>query len=108
MYTMFFVILGWVLFRADNLTQAYQYITAMFGSSGIWIDNNALFFLKENFVYFIVAILASTPVIKHLTEKSEKSGIAAFFLIILFLLILLCSVAYIVKGTYNPFIYFNF
>ena len=107
-YTMFFVVLGWVLFRADNLTQAYQYITAMFGSSGIWIDNNALFFLKENFVYFIVAILASTPVIKHLTEKSEKSGIAAFFLIILFLLILLCSVAYIVKGTYNPFIYFNF
>ena len=107
-YTMFFVVLGWVLFRADNLTQAYQYITAMFGSSGIWIDNNALFFLKENFVYFIVAILASTPVIKHLTEKSEKSGIMAFFVIILFLLILLCSVAYIVKGTYNPFIYFNF
>ncbi len=108
LYTMFFVILGWVLFRADTLTQAYEYIGAMFGNSNVWIDNNALFSLKENWVGFLLAMLCSTPVVKHIVAKNEKSTLFSLITMILFILVMLCSVAYIVKGTYNPFIYFNF
>jgi alginate O-acetyltransferase complex protein AlgI len=33
-YTMLFVVFGWVIFRADSLTSAYAYLTAMFGGGG--------------------------------------------------------------------------
>ena len=81
----------------------------MFGFSGILSDNSALFYLKENVFGFVLALLASTPVFRKLYEKylsESKSGqvLVAVSLIIIFLL----SIIYIVKGTYNPFIYFNF
>ncbi|MBQ7522098.1 MAG: MBOAT family protein [Clostridia bacterium] len=108
LYTIFFVIMGWVLFRSDTVTQAYEYITAMFGGSGVLIDNHALFFLKENWIFFLSAVLCSTPLIRKILTKAENKGITSFFVMLFFLAILWCSVSYIVKGTYNPFIYFNF
>ncbi len=108
-YTIFFVIIGWVIFRASSIENAVEYIGAMFGFSGILSDNSALFYLKENVFGFVLALLASTPVFRKLYEKylsESKSGqvLVAVSLIIIFLL----SIIYIVKGTYNPFIYFNF
>lgn len=108
-YTLFFVVLGWVLFRADNLSDAFSYIGAMFGSTGIAIDNYAIFLLRENAICFVFAILISTPIFRIAYNKWIKDnkvlsvGVAA-----LLLALFTVSVTYIVKGTYNPFIYFNF
>lgn len=112
-YAMLVVIIGWVIFRANNLVDAGHYIANMFGinSGGLWSDYTFMF-LKEYAVFFIFGIILSTPIAKQMNkyivdgaplsrslEYTYPIGITFLFLV---------CIAYLVKGTYNPFIYFNF
>lgn len=108
-YTLLFVVLGWVIFKSTSMEQAINYIGAMFGSSGILVDNVTLFSLTENIFYFVFAIICSTPIIKILVKKLPKNNIIIEILLFTGLgILLLLSIIYIVKSSYNPFIYFNF
>ncbi len=107
-YTMLFVILGWVLFRADSISAAVSYMGAMFGlTSNVLCDDLILTYLSYNKVYFIFGILACFPIQKLIKPKiSEKlyNVLSAIVLAVLFVI----SISFMVKGSYNPFIYFNF
>ena len=107
-YTMFFVVLGWVIFRADSIQDAFTYIVTMFGSTGSLVDNAALFYIKENAVCIFISVLASTPILKWFHNRFLHNRIGNVITAICLVGILFVSVVYIVKGTYNPFIYFNF
>lgn len=107
-YTLLFVVLGWVLFRALTVAEAFTYMGAMFGATGVFVDNLAIFTLKENIVCFVLAALFSVPLLKRVVEKNkEKMWFEIIYLVFLVVVLLLC-VVYMVKGTYSPFIYFNF
>lgn len=108
-YTLFFVVMGWVLFRAENLTAALQYIKTMFGFGESFIDGGFIFNLENNAVVLAAGAVLALPVAKKLREKLgnkyQWTDIPyAVFLAALFI----CAVSYVVKGSYNPFIYFNF
>lgn len=107
-YTLFFVVMGWVLFRADSMSDATSYIVTMFGG-GELVNDTTLYYLVNNLVYFVVAGLVSTPIFKRISQKVDGDNpvIVVVSALGLFLLLVL-SVGYIVKGAYNPFIYFNF
>ncbi len=107
-YTMFFVLLGWVIFRAVDLSQGITYILNMFGvgASG-FIDEQSMYYLLENSGYFIFSIILSLPICKSLSKRIK--GEAWDFVYQVFLLILfIVSISFIVTSDYNPFIYFNF
>ncbi len=107
-YTLFFVLMGWVLFRADSITDAWAYICTMFGN-GTLINDSTIYYAMNYFVYFLIAILVSTPIFKNLSLKVKGTNPIAYVVSSVGLLALLVvSVSYIVKGAYNPFIYFNF
>ncbi|MBR5773273.1 MAG: MBOAT family protein [Clostridia bacterium] len=109
-YTLFFVVIGWVIFRADNLGYAIEYIKSMLGLAGNALTE-ALFNLhfSENIVFLIAAIIFSMPVAKWLSGKiSSKPAIHETLRAIALIFVLILSLSYVVKGTYNPFIYFNF
>lgn len=115
------VVIGWVIFRCKDLVTAMQFIRTMFGIGSIGIANDvSAELLKSGFIFLIVALLLSTPVVRKFgicmsrcltgfgisCETSER--IKAFLAagssaVVLFLSVLSC-----VKATYNPFIYFNF
>ena len=108
-YLMFFAILGWVIFRAENIVQAFVYMKNMFFIGSTVIDDAFLEYFRQYALLFIIAAVASTPVVKLIGEKkwskSQAAGIAcAALLAVLFLV----SVSFLVKDAYNPFIYFNF
>ncbi len=107
-YTLFFVVMGWVLFRAESLTDAISYMGTMFGG-GELINDSTIYYALNYIVYFVFAILISTPIFKKISEKVNGNNpvIAVITAIGLFVLLII-SVSYIVKGAYNPFIYFNF
>ena len=63
-YTLFFVLMGWVLFRADSITDAWAYICTMFGN-GTLINDSTIYYAMNYFVYFLIAILVSTPIFKN-------------------------------------------
>jgi len=107
-YTLFFVLMGWVLFRADSITDAWAYICTMFGN-GTLINDSTIYYAMNYFVYFLIAILVSTPIFKNFSLKIKGTNPVAYVVSSVGLLALLVvSVSYIVKGAYNPFIYFNF
>lgn len=107
-YTLFFVLMGWVLFRADSITDAWTYICTMFGN-GTLINDSTIYYAMNYFVYFLIAILVSTPIFKNFSLKIKGTNPVAYVVSSVGLLALLVvSVSYIVKGAYNPFIYFNF
>ncbi len=114
LYTLMLVLISWIIFRAENLSGAISYIKTMFGmSSGVMMGNLADLYLKDNFVLYIVGILACLPIIKWYKKfydakigklKVVLQGINMMALGCMFLV----AISYLVKGTYNPFIYFNF
>lgn len=101
---------GWVLFRAESLPAAARYLAAMagIGADGLW-NAAATAALRDNRVIFACAALFSTPVARRLGERRETQGAAGAVLYTAGLLAAsLLAFAYIAKGAYNPFIYFNF
>ena len=115
LYTMFIVNLGWTIFRSPDLIAAGKYIKSMFGvgTNLIWTDT-VWMFLKEYGVFFAAGILFSMPVGKRynklIVEGKMRGATAAInaFYPILMMGVFLVGVTYLVKGSYNPFIYFNF
>ena len=100
-YTLFFVIIGWVLFAFDSINDGIDYIFGMFGSGVPFINNNALYNLSSYFLIFIILVISSTPLLK----KIKVNKYLTFILCIIGFII---SFAYIVDSSYNPFLYFRF
>lgn len=109
-YTMLFVIIGWVLFRSDSIADALSYIKTMFFMSGAQLfDEKAIFYLDNYKFYLAAGLLASFPIMPKIKEKIKISKtvyetVASLALLITFII----SLTFTIKGSYNPFIYFNF
>lgn len=108
-YTMLLVTLGWVIFNSESIGDASSYIKSMFGLNGnAWIDDLTLFYVQEYQWFFLAALMFSAPVSKLISEKLKTDKKIAWGYPIGMLVVFTISVSYIVKGSYNPFIYFNF
>lgn len=109
-YTLFFVNLGWVIFRAVNLEKGIEYIKAMFGMGGVpFCDDHFLFWFREYRWFFLFALVFSIPVLPWFRYRFSRENLfTGFCYVVMHLFLLVTSISYIVKGAYNPFIYFNF
>lgn len=112
-YTLLIVIIGWVLFRAPNLTQALNYLRVMAGLSGNALsDTLSGLLFWDNFVLLIVAAVCCTPLLTKFKAYCEKKAKHKVGLDVAFSLgyigLFIVAISYTVISTYNPFIYFNF
>lgn len=109
-YTIFIFVLGWVMFRADNMHYAAIYLKNMFGLVKVHDIAYAINYYGDTVevLTFIIALICATPVFSKILEiKQERKilrSIVNIWLIILFIL----STAAVAASTYNPFIYFRF
>lgn len=113
LYALLFIVLGWLLFRAESLSYAVSYFATMFGAGGQPIINNqAIFYIVEYKFEFVAAIMASMPVYPMLQEKLKSRRGSTFINYYLKHLILLSlfglCIMYLINSTFNPFIYFRF
>ncbi|GHU70689.1 alginate O-acetylation protein [Spirochaetia bacterium] len=109
-YTLFFVIIGWVLFRAESMTLAGRYLSAMFGfgANGLADETFLLYWTNGKWI-LLAGIVLSTPIVPLCRERLNLRPrvyqlVSSLGLIVIFSLSLLVCI----KSTYNPFIYFNF
>ena len=115
LYTLLIVNFQWVLFRASDIYQAGRFYLNMFGlnNNGI-LSQTALMFVREYWMFFVLAILFSTPVVPALNKwlhENEKTPVHVIYSIaypVLMSVMIVISISYMVIGSYNPFIYFNF
>lgn len=108
-YTMFFVMIGWVIFRSESLKGMLVYLGAMFGRAkeGLW-DAGALAYLNQSKLYLLAAVVCSTPAIAMLDGKLKKNAWWNIGYVAALTGIFVVTITFIFNQSYNPFIYFNF
>lgn len=115
-YTLIIVFFGWILFRANSISEAYNFIKAMLSLNGtVPVESITMLYLHDNWMVYIMGILASFPLVSGLKRgyhTLEKNSLFAKSLELVYVVSLgaffLIATSYLIKGTYNPFIYFNF
>ena len=101
-YTIFFILVGWVLFAVIDLNQIINFFKKMFIFNA---GNEWIYYLRNYIITYTIAIIFSTSFLKKIYNKFVKNNIVdTIILITIFLL----SIAYLVDSSYNPFLYFRF
>lgn len=114
-YALAVIVIGWVLFRAENLEHAFLYLKNMFGlRSNGFFSNTAYMFIKEYLPFLVAGIIFATPIAKRINKLNvdKKMPVIGGILNILYPVVVIglfvICMSYLVIGSYNPFIYFNF
>ena len=110
LYTLFFVILGWVIFRADSLSIAWIYIKTMIGMQNCVLFDNIFFEnLRQSGIVLCFSIILSFPITRWFKTKIDTNhAILKISYSLLMVVLFILSISSIVSSTHNPFIYFNF
>lgn len=111
--TLLCIIIGWVIFRANNLTYAIGYLKSMLGISGNQLTSNLFIFLcRENGIVLLISIIFCIPIslkLKTICDTYVLANKISFVISpLLYIALFVVSLAYTITSTYNPFIYFNF
>ena len=105
-YLLFMVVISFVIFNATNMGEAFQYIGGMFGAGGIpLVSAEALYYLRSYAVIFLIAVIGATPIPKLVAGKWKVSQ---YIEPVVLLILLVLVTAYLVDGSFNPFLYFRF
>lgn len=114
-YAIVVIYFGWILFRCDSMELLKHYFNALFSFNFSAMSfNEILIYLESYYVYFILAIIFSTPVYYKLVEKisSVKNKKLKLVLDIIhylgLIVIFIITIMFLAYSSYNPFIYFRF
>ena len=107
------VVISFTIFRETNLHRLGTTLAGMFGCGRLPIvSRETIYILRNNFWLFLIAVMACTPLGTYVSERIRRGkrrkrifGILEPFAL---LLLLLTATAYLVDGTYHPFLYFRF
>ncbi len=112
-YVMTLVIISFVIFDAVSMGQAFSYIKAMFGAGGYsLISAEFLYYLRSYGVVLILAMIGATPLPQKLWNRVSATSVGGNVMILveplaISALLVVCT-AYLIDGSYNPFLYFRF
>ena len=112
-YVLLLVTLSFVMFNAGSVKEAFSQLGAMFGAGGLpLVSAESLYYAKSYAVTFLIAVIGATPLCKNVVSKLAESARGAQVLAILqpvwLVLLLAACTAFLVDGSFNPFLYFRF
>ncbi len=107
-YTLFLVMVSWAIFAIEDLGHLASYLRVMFGLGGVPLaDGTFGYYLTSFLPVLCVAAVASTPLGRAIYRNMGTRAQQAVCTVLVAAGLLVCT-AYLVAGTYNPFLYFNF
>ena len=112
-YVLLLVAVSFMIFNANGMKEAISDIAAMFGTQGYpLITTETLYYLRSYAVVIVLAVIGSTPLIKNAVQRLQQypavrriTNIAEPAVMVV---LLLTITAYLVDGSFNPFLYFRF
>ena len=112
-YVLFFVMISFMIFDAGSLTEAGQNIAGLFGiGTNSFASMESIYCLKNYLIIFLVAIVGATPLPKRIYERvMEKQAGGKIISVaepVVMIGVLLVITAFLVDGSFNPFLYFRF
>jgi alginate O-acetyltransferase complex protein AlgI len=108
-YCLIAVWLSWPLFDAESLSEAARGFGSLLGVGAppLW-GRESLYYLKSYFAVLALAAAGSTGFPKRLGEKLAQKPVFRALAPAWEAAMLLLCLAFLVDGSYNPFIYFRF
>lgn len=108
-YTIILILIGWVIFAFEDLSEIGTYLYAMFNVNN-FINNETLYYLKNYGLIMILGIICSTLLANKVIYKFNKANNKGFKIIevIVYMTIFILCTANLVSDSFNPFLYFRF
>jgi len=109
--TFFIVVIGWVFFRIENITDAFVFLKRLFvfeGGNSTLFDSEFYFYLAVALVFSFITLFKTGKKWQdnvYFNEYTSKKHVTVF---VLTLMLLIFSIASITALGFNPFIYFRF
>lgn len=112
-YILLLAIISFIIFDAVNMGAAAQHIGAMFGFAEVPVLTGiTVYYLRSYGIVFLLAMIGATPIPKMIVNKimEHKVGNAIIKNVepVVMAVLLLVVTAYLVDGSFNPFLYFRF
>ena len=108
-YVLLLIIISFVIFNAESLAQAGQDIAGMFGFGNLpLLSAESLYYLKSYAPLLVVGAIGATPLVRNTALRLSRYEWAWALQTAIALALLLICTAYLVDGSFNPFLYFRF
>ena len=112
-YAKFFIIIRFVFFNNENIKDLWSSLYNMFNFRGLDLYNDfSTYYLKSYTVLLIVSMIGATPILKNIIQKINKNvtgqKVISTINSILNIVLLVVVTAYLIDGSFNPFLYFRF
>lgn len=110
-YVLILVMISFVIFGAPDFRLSFECIKGMFGFAGLPLATaETLYYLKSYGLILVIAVIGSMPLPKKLYAMAEKKfpKVTAVAEPVAVVALLLLATAYLVDGSFNPFLYFRF
>ncbi len=108
-YVMLLIIISFVVFNAADLAQAGRDLAGLFGFGGLpVVSAETWYYLRSYGVLFILGFIGATPLVRNLTTCYRVTRVGRVLEPIVLIGILLLCTAYLVDGSFSPFLYFRF
>ncbi len=107
LYGLLVVFFGWVFFAIEDLPALGTYLKSMFGFGSGMRNGSALYYLSGYLPLLIIAAIGCTSLASRVWQRLPRK-FCRIMMPVLLIAGLVLSTAYLVDGTYNPFLYFRF
>ena len=105
-YTIVLVVISFVIFNCETIGDIKIFLSSMFGFSNLpLVNSETLYYIRSYLVLLIIAIIASTPLLKVIGNKLKK---LEFLEPVIYIGIIILVTAYLIDSSFNPFLYFRF
>ena len=112
-YVIVVVMISFIIFDAVSLRETVDNVAGLLGMGTTkLITEESLYYLRNYFVVLVIAIIGATPLAKNVIGILEQSRIGRKVILftepLVITALLLITTAYLVDGSFNPFLYFRF
>ena len=105
-YTTVLVVISFVIFNCETIGDIKIFLSSMFGFFNLpLVNSETLYYIRSYLVLLIIAIIASTPLLKVIGNKLKK---LEFLEPVIYIGIIILVTAYLIDSSFNPFLYFRF
>lgn len=111
-YLIFAALIGFVIFNSNGINGMISDLKGLFTTDYPIYTDITLYYLKSYAVLFAAAVIGATPAVKSAVSKLCKNEKGAKIISaaepVLITLLMIAVTAYLIDGSYNPFLYFRF
>ena len=101
------ILITLVMFTVFNGVNVMETLGIMFGNAP-FSNGVSLYYFKSYATILVMAMIGATPIVKRIAEKLEAAPVITVLEPLLVVGLLVLSTAYLVDGSFNPFLYFRF